>query len=117
VPRWGGRGATAALLAASVASAIVAIVRLRPTGVLVAARSGRHLLAAAAATAPLVALHGTPTGALAALAVYGVLLGALGVVDRDEIATVLRGLRRLPPAPADDRTQAGASPSHVDRDD
>jgi O-antigen/teichoic acid export membrane protein len=93
VPRFGAPGATAALLADSLASAGLAIFRLRPTGVLAAARSGRHLAAAALAAGVLLATHGTPLGAVVATALYLGALFALGIVRRDEIAAVVRPFR------------------------
>ncbi len=93
VPRLGARGATAALLAASLASALVAIFRLRSTGVLTAACSGRHLIAAGIAAGILALTRGAPVGAIAATLAYGALLFALGIVRRDELALVLAQFR------------------------
>ncbi len=90
VPRYGGLGATGALLAASFASGLAAILRLRSTGVLAAARSGRHLLAAGAAAGVLLLTRGTPFGAIAAGLAYGTLVLALGIVRRGELALLAR---------------------------
>jgi O-antigen/teichoic acid export membrane protein len=98
VPRAGAPGAMGALLAASVASGVAAILHLRPTGVLAAARSGCHLLAVAAAGGVLLLAGGTPAGAVAAILLYGTLLVAFGVVRRDEAWRIAGHLLPLPRA-------------------
>jgi len=93
IPRYGARGAAAALLAASFASAGLGIARLRPTGVLVAARTGRHLLAAALPAAILLGGGGAPLAAIAAALIYLGLLFGLGVVHRSEFAPLREQIR------------------------
>jgi len=94
VPSFGSRGASAALVAAIGAAAVAASFQMRATGVLAAARAGRHLAAAAAAGALLAAAGGSPLAAVAAAVVYGALLFALGVVRRAELAALAAGIWR-----------------------
>lgn len=103
VPTLASLGATAALVASSFACAFVAFLRLRPTGVLAAARTRRHLLAVAAPAALLVAAHGAEWAAAAAVPLYLASLFALGVVRRDELLVLVASFRREPPRSADPR--------------
>jgi O-antigen/teichoic acid export membrane protein len=100
VPRFAGLGATAALVAASLASAGVALLQMRGSGVLAEASCGRHLLVAAAPAVIVVTSGGAPWAAAAAAPVYLALLAAAGVVRRDELRRLLAGIRRPPAADA-----------------
>jgi O-antigen/teichoic acid export membrane protein len=94
VPRFAAFGATAALLVASVASALVAILQLRGSGVLAVARASRHALVAAAPAGLLLATGGAAWGAAAAIPLYLALLALARVVTREEIARLADSLRR-----------------------
>jgi O-antigen/teichoic acid export membrane protein len=96
VPRWGARGAAAALDLAVAAAAVVALVQMRGTGIPAAARLGRHAVALAAGGGVLAALGFGPAAAVAAAAAYGGLLFGLRVVERDELAGLLRRAAREP---------------------
>jgi len=93
VPRYASFGATAALVAASLAAALLAIARLRSTGVLAAAHFGRHLLAIALPAAILVGARGASLAALPAALIYFGLLFGLGIVRRDELKPLVDQLR------------------------
>jgi O-antigen/teichoic acid export membrane protein len=100
VPRFASLGATAALLAASFASAFVAALQLRGTGVLDAARSGRHLLAVAPPAAILALTAGAFWGSVGAALLYLALLGPFGVLTRQELGALAAALRRRTPGGA-----------------
>ena len=97
VPRFASLGATAALLASSFATALVAVRQLRRSGVLAAARSARHLAAAAAPAGVLALTGGAPWGALVAAPLYLALLAALGVVTRQELRALADAASSLRP--------------------
>jgi len=61
--------------------------------VLAAAHSGRHLVAAGVAAGILLLTGGTPLGAVAATLGYGLLIIALGIVRRDELALLVEQFR------------------------
>lgn len=94
VPRDGARGAAWALVAALVATAGIALVQLRATGVLAAARMRRLVAAALAPVALVVLARGAALPTALAAAVYLVLLFLLGVVTRGELRLLWSESRR-----------------------
>jgi O-antigen/teichoic acid export membrane protein len=90
LPRWGGRGAAAALVVAVGAAAALAILQMRGTGIPSAARLGPHGIALAAAAAALLIPGGTPLAAAGSALLYVGLLFALRVLEPGELGALLR---------------------------
>ncbi len=91
VPRYASLGASSALVLAIGITGLVAVLQMRATGVLAAARTWRHMLAAAGPAALLLVIGGSPPVAVAAAVVYVGGLFGLGVVSWDELRHQLAG--------------------------